>query len=164
MEQLATRACTLWNTFWSMGVFTQLASNIKGFAHKFVCKCLRASCVNGPLESIKTNFVFIYEHKQVCIYRVPVFCFWVPKKWKFSQSTSLHLRSHTFYVPRHAWSAWIWTKTSFGSIYPHQKDHHLFTHLSWVHLQGFLTVRHQLFNHFAATSVTLFNSKRGFIN
>ncbi len=31
-----------------MGVFTQLTSNIKGFAHKFVCKCAYASCVNGP--------------------------------------------------------------------------------------------------------------------
>ncbi len=32
-----------------MGVFTQLASNIKGFAHKFACKCAYASCVNGAL-------------------------------------------------------------------------------------------------------------------
>ena len=34
-----------------MGVFTQLASNIKGFAHKFACKCAYTSCVNGPLAS-----------------------------------------------------------------------------------------------------------------
>ncbi len=30
-----------------MEMFTQLASNIKGFAHKFACKCANASCVNG---------------------------------------------------------------------------------------------------------------------
>ena len=34
-----------------MGVFTQLASNIKGFARKFVCKCDCASCVNGALDA-----------------------------------------------------------------------------------------------------------------
>ncbi len=38
-EHFATRARKLWNTAQSMGVFTQLASNIKGFARKFVCKC-----------------------------------------------------------------------------------------------------------------------------
>ncbi len=42
-EHLATCARTLWNTLQSIGVFTQLASNIKGFAHK----CAHASCVNG---------------------------------------------------------------------------------------------------------------------
>ena len=31
-----------------MGVFTQLASNIKGFVCKFGCNCASASCVNGP--------------------------------------------------------------------------------------------------------------------
>ncbi len=44
-EQLATGARQLCNTLWSMRVFTQLASNIKGFADK----CAHASCVNGPL-------------------------------------------------------------------------------------------------------------------
>ena len=38
--------CKLWNTLQSMGVFTQLASNIKGFACKFARKCAFASCVN----------------------------------------------------------------------------------------------------------------------
>ncbi len=32
----------------STGVFTQLASNIKGFAHKFACNSAYASCVNVP--------------------------------------------------------------------------------------------------------------------
>ena len=50
-EHLATCAHKLWNTLWSMGVFTQLASNIKGFAPKFACKCAYASCVNGLLKS-----------------------------------------------------------------------------------------------------------------
>ncbi len=36
-------------TLWSMGVFTQLASNIKGFGRKFVLKSAFASCVNGAL-------------------------------------------------------------------------------------------------------------------
>ncbi len=40
----------LWNTLWSVGVFTQLASNIKGFASKFGFRCAYASCVNGPLR------------------------------------------------------------------------------------------------------------------
>ncbi len=31
-----------------MGVFTQLASSIKGVARKSACKCAYASCVNGP--------------------------------------------------------------------------------------------------------------------
>ncbi len=47
-EHLATGACKLWNTLWSMGVFTQLANNIKGFVCKFACKCAYESCVNGP--------------------------------------------------------------------------------------------------------------------
>ena len=42
-EHRATGICKQWNTSWSMGVFTQLASNIKGFAGK----CADASCVNG---------------------------------------------------------------------------------------------------------------------
>ena len=46
-EHLATRACKLWNTLQSMGVFTQIASNIKRFACKFARKCASASCVNG---------------------------------------------------------------------------------------------------------------------
>ncbi len=50
-EHLATPTRKLWNTLWSMGVFTQLASNIKGFAGKFACKCAYASCVNGPCKS-----------------------------------------------------------------------------------------------------------------
>ena len=33
-----------------MGVFTQVASNIKGFAPKFACKSANASCVNWALE------------------------------------------------------------------------------------------------------------------
>ena len=41
-EHFATGARKLWNTLWSMGVFTQLASNSKGFARK----CASASCVN----------------------------------------------------------------------------------------------------------------------
>ncbi len=34
VEHLATGVGKQWNTLWSMGVFTQLASNTKGFAHK----------------------------------------------------------------------------------------------------------------------------------
>ena len=47
-EHLATHAYRLWNTMWSMGVFTQVASNIKGFARKLACKCAFTSCVNEP--------------------------------------------------------------------------------------------------------------------
>ncbi len=36
-----------------MGVFTQLANNIKGFASKFVCKSAFASCVNGAEPNAK---------------------------------------------------------------------------------------------------------------
>ena len=50
-EHLATHARKRGNTLWSMGVFTQLPSNIKGFAHKFARKSVYAFCVNGPLES-----------------------------------------------------------------------------------------------------------------
>ncbi len=42
-EHLATDISKLWDTLWSMGVFTQVASNIKGFARKSA----HASCVNG---------------------------------------------------------------------------------------------------------------------
>ena len=38
----------VWDILWSMRVFTQLASNIKGLACKFACKCAYAFCVNGP--------------------------------------------------------------------------------------------------------------------
>ena len=49
-EHLATDVCKFWNTLQSMGVvFTQVASNIKGFAHKFACKCAYVSCVNRAL-------------------------------------------------------------------------------------------------------------------
>ena len=41
-KHLATGVRKFWNTLWSVGVFTQVASNIKGFA----CKCAYASCVN----------------------------------------------------------------------------------------------------------------------
>ena len=34
-----------------MGVFTQVASNIKEFARKFACKSAYASCVNGAQDS-----------------------------------------------------------------------------------------------------------------
>ena len=44
-----TRARKLWNTLWSMGVFTLLASNIQG------CKCAYASCVNGALVFLIQN-------------------------------------------------------------------------------------------------------------
>ncbi len=47
-EHLVTHARKLWNTLQSIGAFTQLASNIKGFVHKFARKCASASCVNGP--------------------------------------------------------------------------------------------------------------------
>ena len=51
-EHLATGVCKFWNTLWSMGVFTQVASNIKEFA----CKCADASCVNRALrEEAKGN-------------------------------------------------------------------------------------------------------------
>ena len=45
-EHLATCPRKLWNTLQSIGVFTQVASNIK-----FACKCANASCVNLPLDS-----------------------------------------------------------------------------------------------------------------
>ncbi len=45
-EHLATGVSKLWDTLWSMRVFTQVASNIKGFARKFACKSAYASCVN----------------------------------------------------------------------------------------------------------------------
>ena len=48
-EHLATGACKLWNTLLKMGVFTQVASNIRGFATKFARKSAYASCVNGAL-------------------------------------------------------------------------------------------------------------------
>ncbi len=48
-EHLATGVRKFWKTLSSMGVFTQVASNIKGFAHKFACKTAYASCVNGAL-------------------------------------------------------------------------------------------------------------------
>ena len=35
-----------WDTLLQMGVFTQVARNIKGFAGKFACKSAYASCVN----------------------------------------------------------------------------------------------------------------------
>ncbi len=35
-----------WDTLLQMGVFTQVARNIKGFALKFACKSAYASCVN----------------------------------------------------------------------------------------------------------------------
>ena len=44
-EHLASGARKLWDTLWSMGVFTQLASNIEWFARKSAS----ASCVNGAL-------------------------------------------------------------------------------------------------------------------
>ncbi len=37
-----------------MGVFTQVRSNIKGFAPKFACKSASASCVNWAKEQRKT--------------------------------------------------------------------------------------------------------------
>ncbi len=46
-EHLATGVRKFWNTLCSIGVFTQVASNIKGFACKFARKCAYASCVNG---------------------------------------------------------------------------------------------------------------------
>ena len=42
-EHLATCACKLWDTLLSMGVFTQVASNIKGFACKSAYTSLRDS-------------------------------------------------------------------------------------------------------------------------
>ncbi len=43
-DHLTTGARKLWDTLWSMGVFTQLASNIK-----FTRISAYASCVNGAL-------------------------------------------------------------------------------------------------------------------
>ena len=43
-EHLTTGVCKFWNT---LSVFTQVASNIRGFAPKFTCKSANASCVNG---------------------------------------------------------------------------------------------------------------------
>ncbi len=40
-----------------MGVFTQVASNIKGFACKFACKSAYAFCVNGPLRTFNCPLV-----------------------------------------------------------------------------------------------------------
>ncbi len=45
-EHLATCTRKLWNTLWSMGVFTQLASNIKGFARK---------CASRPERALKSQ-------------------------------------------------------------------------------------------------------------
>ncbi len=57
-----------------MGVFTQVARNIQGFAHKFACKSAYASCVNGaevclcggtvaPLLPARVpNTVLVYVH------------------------------------------------------------------------------------------------------
>ncbi len=53
VEHLATQACKLWNILWSMRVFTQLASNIKGFAHKFCMqKGLRVLCERAVSVSV----------------------------------------------------------------------------------------------------------------
>ncbi len=51
-EHLTTCARKFWDTLWSMRVFTQVASNIKGFACKFACKSAYASCVNGALNKL----------------------------------------------------------------------------------------------------------------
>ena len=43
------------NRLLSVGVFTQLVNNIKGFAHKFLWKCVSTSCVNGALRFFKSD-------------------------------------------------------------------------------------------------------------
>ncbi len=50
-EHLATCACKLWNTLQLVAVLTQVASNIKRVARKFVRKsaCTSCTCVNGAL-------------------------------------------------------------------------------------------------------------------
>ncbi len=61
-EHLVTGVSKLRNTLWSMGVFTQVVSNIKGFARKFARKSAYASCVNGVLErSATTNTENTYQ-------------------------------------------------------------------------------------------------------
>ncbi len=47
-EHVATHVSgKLWNTLWSMEVFTQVASNIKGLAHKFAQIFARTQCERG---------------------------------------------------------------------------------------------------------------------
>ncbi len=47
-----------------MGVFTQVASNIEGFARKFVCKSAFASCVNGAQGLLRWN---VYARCACCV-------------------------------------------------------------------------------------------------
>ena len=51
-----------------MGVFTQVASNIKGFARKFACKSAYASCVNGASGFFSFNKTFgsPFLHRTFC--------------------------------------------------------------------------------------------------
>ena len=44
-----------WDTLLQMGVFTQVAHNIKGFAHKFACKSAYAFCVNWASAHLHAN-------------------------------------------------------------------------------------------------------------
>ena len=52
VEHLATGVRKFWNTLRSMGVFTQLARNIKGFVWKCARKCASASCVKWALRNL----------------------------------------------------------------------------------------------------------------
>ncbi len=60
-KHLATGIHKQWNTLWSMGVFTQLAFNTKGFARKFACKSAQASCVNI------FDFHHLFYHQQITV-------------------------------------------------------------------------------------------------
>ncbi len=57
-EHLATHARKLWNTLWSMGVFTQLASNIKGFTcNVLTCRVLRERAFGSAILEVQTNIL-----------------------------------------------------------------------------------------------------------
>ena len=63
-EHLATGVYKLWDTLWSMRVFTQDASNIKGFADKFARKSAHASCVK---EALARRGAYLSHHAVVVV-------------------------------------------------------------------------------------------------
>ncbi len=77
-----------------MDAFTQLASNMKGFAHKFVLKSASASCVNCAwphLDTIQTNTEIVVRWTQN-----PGHFVWLSMNFASWNSSAYKLREHVF--------------------------------------------------------------------
>ncbi len=51
-----------------MGVFTQVVSNIKGFAHKFTCKCAYAVLCERGLSGVAVVQGLLWKYNNILVY------------------------------------------------------------------------------------------------